>query len=186
MSGTNRFFTRLLAPLVLLLALAGCHGRGQSKEPRGDDPARWAAALEARVARNPKDLVAKRDLAHVYWLHLGKTNAAIPLLDELAGKGDSVARLSRMIIADGRAEEQALLDQAYALIGGVAKAKHTAPPAFDLAAAEVAARLLDAVLGQLEGDDTGFEAFYGGLALDGLPPAIRRPLLSARADIARA
>lgn len=183
---------RLALLLVFVISVLGCHARGQSKEPKGDDPARWAAALEARVARNPNDLLAKRDLAHVYWLHLGKTNAAIPLLDELAGKGDAVARLSRILIADGRADERVLLGNAYALIGAVAKpgrkVGQDAQPttAFDLAAAEVAARLLDAVLGQLEGETTGFEEFYGGLALDGLPPAIRRPLLSARADIARA
>jgi tetratricopeptide (TPR) repeat protein len=180
------WFIRWLAVSLLVLASFGCRAHGESKEPRGDDPARWAEVLEARVARNPKDDVAWRDLAHVYWLHLGKTPSAIPILDRLAKGGDSVARLSRMLIADGRAEEKVLLGNAYALIDAVAK-KGVAPRSeFDLAAAEVAARLLDAVLGQLEGDDTGFEAFYAGLALDGLPPAIRRPMLSARADIARA
>ncbi|HGG57971.1 MAG TPA: tetratricopeptide repeat protein, partial [Nannocystis exedens] len=64
---------------------------------------------------------ARRDLAHLYWLHRADAAAAIPILDDLAAKGDPVAQASRMLIAEARLDFRTARTWAQMLIESVAQ-----------------------------------------------------------------
>ncbi|HGG57584.1 MAG TPA: hypothetical protein ENK31_07305, partial [Nannocystis exedens] len=88
------------APILLLSA---CHPENPPSGPLAQDSVDdRIKAQEAFVAKYPGDTIARRDLAHLYWLHRADAAAAIPILDDLAAKGDPVAQASRMLIAEAR------------------------------------------------------------------------------------
>jgi tetratricopeptide (TPR) repeat protein len=144
-----------------------------------------AAALRKHLKRHPKDRDAWRDLAHIEWMWLGEVGSATKTLDRLAGEGDAAARLSRLLIAEGRMDAQAMTAHAYALVQHAASAAQGRDGAFVDAAAEVAARTLTKVHGDLQGDDERFIAFYAKLDRTRLPFSVAQPLVSLRAAIAR-
>lgn len=179
---------RVLLLALVAFAAVGCHAHGRSRRPEGDDPTRWAEQLRSRLARNPGDVQARRDLAHVEWLHLGHTEAALAELAHLTKDGDTAARLARLLIADGRLDTAATSDEAYALLreAGMPAARSGSDQAWlRRAAAEVAARRIAALHGERDGDDARFVALFDGLDLGALGTAARQTLLSVRANIAR-
>lgn len=175
--------TLLAAPLV-----GGCKPPARATDaPLSPDTARARAAeLERHIAKNPQDDAAALELAHVYWLHLRGAAKATPILDRLAAKGDPVAQMSRMLIADARLDLRKVRDLAHALVRGagrtdlapdVARTQH--------ALAELAARYLGENHGELPGDDADFEQFFADVSRLPLPVAVSQPLLGLRANIAR-
>ncbi len=184
---------RLSSFLVVLLGvvLAACRPHGRSREPAGDDPQKWADALERHLKRHPDDVDARRDLAFVHWLHLDREADAVATFDALAKDGDVLARLSRMLVADARLDTQEVYEHAYALVEQAAgptpaDARTDAESSWALqAAAEIAARRIAALHGELDGDDARFVALFDRIAIDRLTTGARQALLSVRANIAR-
>lgn len=180
---------RLAGALALfgLLAGGGCKPKEPPRGPLGQDEARTRAAeLERHLKRHPDDRAALRDLAHLRWLHLGDLKSARPLLERLAEGGDVVAMGSLMTIADARLDLVATRRWAEAIVLAAAKMDAGAagrPLALGLA--EAAARRLDALIGEIPGDDAHFIAFFEGVDRSRLPAAVTQPLLSGRASIAR-
>ncbi len=78
-------------------------------------------AQERFVAKHPGDAIARRDLAHLYWLHRADAAAAVPILDALAKGGDPVAQASRMLIAETRLNFKTARTWAHTLIEGAAQ-----------------------------------------------------------------
>ncbi|MBC8070202.1 MAG: hypothetical protein IAG13_17850, partial [Deltaproteobacteria bacterium] len=171
---------------VVLLVLSACRPNGRSRDPDGDDPKAWAEQLRKHIARHPDDLAAQRDLALVQWLHLDQETEAVAAFDRLAA-GDPVARLSRMLIADARLDTVTTNAHAYALVEQAAGAPAADPEQqwFMRAAAEIAARRIAVLHGELDDDDGRFIAFYERIALDRLSTSARQALVSVRANLAR-
>lgn len=115
---------RVLAWLpVLCVLLTACRG-GATRPPfDADDPEQTLARLEAHLRAHPDDDAARRDVAHLRWLHLGDAQAAVPELDALTGPGgDPVARVSRLIIARSRGEAEVVRRLSYAVVRDAAEA----------------------------------------------------------------
>lgn len=179
---------RALLPLALAVPLLGGGCRGAAPRPPLDpaDPQALALHLREHLRAHPEDDAARRDLAHVQWLHLGEVEAARPMIDVLAAQGDPVARLSRLVMAEARGEPQVLQPLALAAIEQAA----TADPAdrelrLYVAAAELAARLLGDHHGEQPDDDERVASFIDRLPAGRLPPTVMQPLSSLRAAIAR-
>jgi tetratricopeptide (TPR) repeat protein len=193
MSAASRVRTRdrvsrvICGALVALGLLAGCTPKAPTRGPLDEAGARARAeALERHLKRSPDDRGAMRDLAHLRWLYLEGLAQARPILERLAGEGDLVAMGSLMMIAEARLETETARDWATRLLKGansLAAGDAERPWALGLAAA--AARLLEEQLGEGSGDDAAFIRVFEGLALERFPAAVRQPLLSARAGIAR-
>ncbi len=178
-----RRFVPLVAALLLTLAVA-CKRQSTDASFDPADPAATAAALRERLAKHPEDVEARRDLALIEWVWLGKTDAGLETMEPLLKAGDPAARLGRLLVAQGRDDAQTEAAMAYALVEtGLA---HGEDP-FALAAADVAARALQSSHGDRPGDDARFTAFFAEheSELAGLPFSVRQPLLSLRASIAR-
>ena len=172
--------------LLVLFVVAGCRPRATQAPFDPSAPELTAARLRAHLEKHPEDQEAWRDLAHVYWLHLGRVDDASPILERLADGGDPTATLDRLIMSHARLDPAELQTRAYALIEAATKvAPEHGQRAFLQAAAEVAAPLLAQSLGELEGDEQRFVQFYDTLALRTLPFSVQQPLISARAAIAR-
>src|SRR5688572_27456543 len=169
---------------VLLVLVAGCHGRHSNVPFDPKHPEVAAEKLRKHLERRPNDRDAARDLAHIEWMWLGQHDNAIATLDRLAADGDVAARLSRLIIAEGRMDARAMTSHSYALISQAANHR-TGDRAFVDAAAEVAARTIAKVHGDLQNDDENFIAFYDKLDRKRLPFSVAQPLVSLRATIAR-
>ncbi len=117
---------RWLLSGALLLAAAGaqsgCKQQGAPVAPlTGETAEAQAIELAAYLAEFPQDKAAWRDLAHLYWLHTGAPDEAITILDMLVDRDDTLARASRMLIADARLNPEVARAQAIALIGDVAE-----------------------------------------------------------------
>ena len=179
----------LLALLpVVLLVLVGCRGAAPRPPLDASDPAALAERLEAHLKKHPEDDDARRDLAHVRWLHLGQGDAARPALDALAKRGDPLARLSRLVMAQARDEAEVLQPLALAAVSdaAVANAAKLSPDhRLRVAAAELAARLLADHHGEQPDDDERVAKFIDALPLGTLPLEVTQPLTSLRAAIAR-
>lgn len=177
--------------MLLLLAAPACKPPAQATEaPLTSDTARLRAAeLERVLAKNPADDGAALELAHLQWLHLRGAAKAMPTLDRLAAKGDPIAQMSRMLIADARLDLRKVRDMAHALIVGVAKLDRQATDPGLLrtrvALAELAARYLGENHGELPDDDADYQRFFAEVSQLDLPLAVRHPLLSLRANLAR-
>jgi hypothetical protein len=190
--------------MLLLVAAPACKPPARATEaPLSPDTARLrAAALERRLAKEPADDAAALELAHLQWLHLRAANKAIPTLDRLAAKGDPIAQMSRMLLADARLDLREVRAQAQALIRGAArrgaastkaadKATRTATDATEVddrtrvALAELAARYLGENHGELPDDDADFLRFFAEVERLDLPIEVSQPLLSLRANLAR-
>ncbi|MCR9161264.1 MAG: hypothetical protein ACE37F_12615 [Nannocystaceae bacterium] len=171
-----------LAALVLAFALA-CKPSPTEVPFDPTDPGTAAAALRAHLEEHPGDLQARRDLAHLEWIWLGSTDAAIANLERLIEANDDAALLSRMLIAQGRDDAQTLSDAAYAIL----ERALTEDDAFIDAAAHVAARALQRSHGDRPNDDARFSTFFDAheTSLHTLPFSVHQPLLSVRASIAR-
>jgi len=214
----RRRLRQLSLGLVLVaptLSLSACK---PAEPPRGPiDEDRVDAkieALQAFLKKNPEDPVARRDLAHLYWLHRADANAAKPLLEPLAEDGDRIAQASLMLIAQARLDASSARRWAHAVIEGTAElnaeevgeddrpsrderkmarrrrrggihSDGAIDPKVANGLAEVAARLLDEQHGALQDDDENFIAFFERVDLAHLPVEVSRPLLSQRASIAR-
>jgi hypothetical protein len=169
---------------VLLLAFAvACKPKPTEVPFDPTDPGAAAAALRAHLEDHPDDIDARRDLAHLEWIWLGSTDAAIAHLDLLIEAGDTSALLSRLLIAQGRDDAPTLADTAYALIERALKDDD----AFVHAAAHVAARALQRSHGDRPDDDERFTSFFDSneASLSKLPFSVHQPLLSVRASVAR-
>jgi len=177
-----RRFPHLAAALLLTFAVA-CKGKPTEVPFDPSEPSVAAAALRAHLEKHPEDVDARRDLAHLEWIWLGTPDSAVAHLDLLTDKGDAAARLSRLLIAQGRDEAAVEAEQAYALLE---QAMTDADP-FVQSAAHVASRALQRSHGDRPGDDARYTAFYDARAskLAQLPFSTRQPLLSLRASIAR-
>lgn len=171
----------LLWGLALLCLLAGCRPRATSGPFDAEHADAWAAQLRAYLDKHPEDEKAWRDLAHVYWLHLGKTDEAVQILEK---RDDLGSLLSRLLIADTRLEEEEARSLAYEIVKR-AEAARPDPEAFETLASELAARTLSRLHGDQSGDDEAFVTFFDGLDLDALPYEVSQPLLSLRASIDR-
>ncbi len=190
--------------MLLLVAAPACKPPARATEaPLSPDTARLRAAeLERRLAKEPADDAAALELAHLQWLHLRAANKAIPTLDRLAAKGDPIAQMSRMLLADARLDLREVRAQAQALIRGAArrgaastkaadKATRTATDATEVddrtrvALAELAARYLGENHGELPDDDADFLRFFAEAERLDLPIEVSQPLLSLRANLAR-
>lgn len=181
----RRAFVLLLMSCFLLLS-AACRGRGTDVPFDPKHPEAAAKALRKHLKRHPDDRDAWRDLAHIEWMWLGQNASAMDTLARLAEQGDPAARLSMLIVADGRMDAEAMTRLSYASIEHAAALEGTAEQrAFANAAAEVAARTLSKVHGDLPDDDDRFVAFYEKLDRKKLPFSVAQPLVSLRAAIAR-
>ncbi len=178
---------RRLGPLlVLALIVSACRAGAPLPPLDPSDPQALVAELERRLEADPDDDVARRDLAHVRWIHLGQTDAAVPDLDRLAKAGDPVARVSRMIIARARGELSVLQQQTFAAIASAATMAPDSPSLrLTQAVARYAAQLVGDYHGDRQGDDDRFVELYAGLDLRALPFGVTQPLMSLRAAIAR-
>jgi cellulose synthase operon protein C len=175
---------RALLPLALLVG--ACRGAAPRPPLDPGDPHALVEHLREHLRAHPEDDAARRDLAHLQWLHLGDVEAARPMIDVLAAQGDPVSRLSRMVMAEARGEPAALQPLALAAIERAA----TAEPGerqlrLHVAAAELAARLLAEHHGEQPDDDQRVAGFIDGLPPGRLPPPVMQPLSSLRAAIAR-
>jgi tetratricopeptide (TPR) repeat protein len=177
--------------MLLLLAAPACKPPAQATEaPLSPDTARRRATeLERHLAKNPADDGAALELAHLQWLHLRGAAKAVPTLDRLAAKGDPIAQMSRMLIADARLDLRKVRDMAQALILGVAKLDRKATPPellrTRIGLAELAARYLGENHGELPDDDADFQRFFAEASKLDLPLEVSQPLLSLRANLAR-
>ena len=177
--------------MLLLLAAPACKPPARATEaPLSPDTARLRAAeLERRLAKEPADDAAALELAHLQWLHLRAANKAIPTLDRLAAKGDPIAQMSRMLIADARLDLREVRDMAHALIVGLAKIdRKTIDPELlrtRVALAELAARYLGENHGELPDDDADYQRFFAEVTKQDLPLEVSQPLFSLRANLAR-
>jgi tetratricopeptide (TPR) repeat protein/transglutaminase-like putative cysteine protease len=176
---------RVLLPVVLLL-FAGCRGAAPRPPLDPADPQALVERLSAHLAQHPEDDAARRDLAHVRWLHLGDAAAARPALEQLAERGDPLARLSRLVMAEARDEARVLQPLALAAVKAAAETSPDDPArALHLHAAELAARLLADHHGEQPDDDARVAGFIDALPSGRLPLAVTQPLSSLRAAIAR-
>jgi cellulose synthase operon protein C len=172
--------------LVTTLLLGACKPSHSRAPFDPQDPRATVERLQKHLKRHPDDRDAWRDLAHVQWLHLAQTDVAVEILDRLAADDDVVARLSRMVLAEARHERPVLRTHAEALIRAAAKTAEGEPERELLVfSAEMAARKLADAHGDRPVDDERFAEFFDGLARDTLPYAVRLPLLSLRAGVAR-
>lgn len=176
---------RALLPVVLL-ALVGCRGAAPRPPLDPDDPQALVERLTAHLEQHPDDAAARRDLAHVQWLHLGETEAARPAIEALAEAGDPLARVSRLVMAEARDEPEVLQPLALAAVQAAAEASPDEPAyRLHLAAAELAARLLGEHHGEQPDDDARVARFIDALPAGRLPLVVTQPLSSLRAAIAR-
>lgn len=176
------------ALIALALALPACKPQAAPREPHTEEGARSRLAeLQAHLKKNPGDELAAREVAALQWLFLRQADAALPVFERLAAKGDMVAQAARMLLADSRLELAVVRAQAHALVSAAAKAPAADPEArrVQVGLAELAARLLAENHGELPDDDDDFVRFHDGLARAGLPPEVTQPLVSLRAQIAR-
>lgn len=176
-----RRFSHLAALLLAFVVACKPHATEVPFDPT--DPGAAAAALRAHLEDHPDDVRARRDLAHLEWIWLGSTDAAIGHLDRLVDAGDASALLSRLLIAQGRDDAPTLADAAYALL----EQALTEDDAFVDAAAHVAARTLQRTHGDRPDDDERFTTFFDTheTSMHTLPFSVHQPLLSVRASIAR-
>lgn len=176
----------IVLAVALVLGLGACRVQGP-QAPLSDDAARAEIErLQRHLKRHPGDDDAWRELAHLHWLWVNEPEPAIEILDRLAAAGDPTARLSRTIIAHGRLEDEAVWENATALIESASSAEgKLAPRELRLRYAEAAVRFLDDVRDDTPADDRRFVAFFEGLDLSRLPVEVSQPLLSARASIER-
>lgn len=179
--------TALYAFLQLaVLVLASCRGAAPRPPLDPSDPRALVEHLQAYLAEHPEDDDARRDLAHVQWLHLGDAAAARPALDALTERDDPLARLSRLVMAEARDEAQVLQPLALAAIAGaVAAAPDDPRRGLHVAAAELGARLLGDHHGEQPDDDARVARFIDALPTGRLPTTVTQPLSSLRAAIAR-
>lgn len=176
---------RALLP-VALLVLVGCRGAAPRPPLDAGDPTALVERLQAHLREHPEDDAARRDLAHVQWLHLGQGDAARPALDRLAAEGDPLARVSRLVMAQARDEPQVLQPLALAAVKAAAEASpEDSQYRLHLAAAELAARLLGDHHGEQPDDDARVAEFIDALPAGRLPLVVTQPLSSLRAAIAR-
>lgn len=176
---------RAVVPALVLL-LAAC--RGAAPRPPFDpaDPQAMAQELEAHLRAHPDDDAARRDLAHLRWLHLSNAGDARPLLDQLVKAGDPLARLSRLLVAQSHDEPGVLSSLSFAAIEDAAATSPEDPSwRLRIAAAELAARLLADHHGERPDDDVAVAAMIDGLPAHALPFRVMQPLTSLRAAIAR-
>lgn len=177
--------------MLIALAAPACKPPARAPEaPLSPDTARLRAAeLERHLAKNSGDDAAALELAQLQWVHLRATARAIPALDRLAAKGDPVAQVSRLLIADARLDLREVRKQAQALIRGAAAAPAGAEAPelarTRVALAELAARYLGENHGELPDDDAEFTRFFAEASRLALPVAVTQPLLSLRANLAR-
>ncbi|MCH9680852.1 MAG: tetratricopeptide repeat protein [Deltaproteobacteria bacterium] len=172
--------------LISLVPLTACRGAAPMPPLDPADPQALEKHLVDRLAADPEDTAARRDLAHLRWIHLGQTDAAIPDLDRLAQSGDPLARVSRMIIARSRGELDVLQEQAFnALRAGATATSDDASYRLVTAVARHAAQVVGDQHGDREGDDERFVQLYEALDISALPFEVAQPLMSLRAAIAR-
>lgn len=172
-------------PLALLVVTA-CRGAAPQAPFDPSDPVAMMERLQARLREHPEDTAAKRELAHVQWMHLGDVKSARPALDELVAAGDPLARLSRLVMAEAHDEPQVVQPLAIAAIRDAAQTPKGDPQwRLQVATAELAARLLSEHHGEQPADDETVASFIDGLELARLPFRVAQPLLSLRAAIAR-
>lgn len=198
--GPGRCLAQHLRAAALLLGLApalgaatGCRPQRGSTTPTSGGWQAKAQALQARVDKDPDDLDAWRDLAHVRWIHLGQAEQGATLLRANAEqRGDLASRLSLVMIADAHLDPAGVTTHGYALIEQAAAVGVDDPQrAFADAAAETVARRIAAAHGDQADDDTNFVAMFDPLRADidagrsHLSFAALQPLLSLRAAIAR-
>ncbi|MEM7154982.1 MAG: hypothetical protein AAF799_19195 [Myxococcota bacterium] len=182
----RRLVTRLGLMLSVVGVLSACRGTAPTPPLDPNDPQALEKHLLERLQKNPDDVGAQRDLAHLRWMHIGSTTEALPSIDRLAADGDAVSRLSRLVIAGTRDEPAVVQALAFAALRDLS-ASDPADPDYRLhaAAAEYAARLISDVHGDREGDDDRFVELYDELEVGALPFSVAQPLLSLRAAIAR-
>jgi tetratricopeptide (TPR) repeat protein len=179
---------RLVFGLLALALLAACRLRIPDAPMEADRVQAAIARLERQVARRPGDARASRDLAHLYWLHAGKTELALPLLDRLAAGGDPVARLSRALIARERLDAPRVWEHAGAILRDAAGPAGAGRDGRELRLlAPPAARLLEDVRRDRPADDRAFVELFDAVApgLEQLGPETAEELLGTRAAIAR-
>ena len=123
------FRSGLMALFALLVVASGCRPRGANAPFDPNAPEAAAARLEAYLAKHPDDKDAWRDLGHIYWLYLGRSDDAIAVFDRLAKDGDAVARMSRMLMAESRLDIATTQRHAYALVEQAATTKRRRPVA---------------------------------------------------------
>ncbi|MEX1368774.1 MAG: hypothetical protein AB1Z98_36940 [Nannocystaceae bacterium] len=173
----------LLGALVLITA---CRGAAPRAPFDPSAPADQASMLRAYLLEHPEDDQAWGRLAHVEWLHMGKVEEAVPILDRLAAAGDPVARLSRLVLATWRDEPEVAQGLAFATLEALAAGDPAEPEhRLRVAAAEHAARVLGDTHGEREGDDARVSAVLDDMDVASLPFSVAQPLLSLRAAIAR-
>jgi cellulose synthase operon protein C len=171
---------------VVLLVLAACRGAAPRPPLDPADPEATVARLQAHLRLHPEDDAARRDLAHVQWLHLGDGAAARPALDALAAAGDPLARLSRLVMAQAHDEPEVLQRLALAAVRDAAATPPEDPRyRLHVAAAELAARLLGDHHGERPADDERVANALDELLRARLPFRVMQPLSSLRAAIAR-
>ncbi|MEZ4452800.1 MAG: hypothetical protein R3B09_25285 [Nannocystaceae bacterium] len=180
---------RLVACLSLALGLsaAACKAKEPTRGPLDEDGARAKVqALQKRLAKDPKDVAAHRDLGGLYWMFLHESGEARRHFEAAAAGGDLVAMASLMVMANARLDHQGVRRWGEALVqrrasdGGEGEegARRTA-------LAAVAARFLDQDYGGEAGGEDEFIRFFDGLERVRLPATVSQPLLSRRAAIAR-
>ena len=189
---TSRKPTRLLtAALVAVFALpiaGGCRPKVRDSLEFGQGAAaEHAARLEKWLSKHPDDHEARLELAHVYWLHLADSAAAIGHLDRLTAlpTPPPLARFSRAMIAQGRLDLDRAWSEGTALLREAGQHEGRRDRALALALAAPMARSLDAMHELLPAGDREFVDLYAGLDLDGFPGEAVEQLVSTRADIAR-
>jgi len=186
----------LAISVLLTLGLgsaAGCRPRVKTNAPATENWQAQAKALEAKVADDPNDAAAWRDLGHIRWIQLGQPDVAKPIfVANVDERGDLPSRLALLVMADARLETAAVVEHAFALVQAAARVPSDDPMrAYANGAAEYAARRIAAVHGDLPGDDKHFSAMFDALSSEidaggaRLAFSALQPLLSLRAAIAR-
>ncbi len=179
----------LLVPSVLVTT--GCRPKVAARGPFDADAAeRHAEALEAWLRKHPDDHRARLELGVVYWTHLAHSDKAREHLQRVADTtGHPLARFSLATIGQSQLDLELVWAQASALIREAPKREDKHERALALALTSPAARLIDAIQGQREGDEQEFAELF-----DAIAPAIERgvypadavhELLSTRAQHAR-
>lgn len=177
---------RMLALLLFLVAFVGACKPKASNAPLSPSAVDAAIArLEREVERDPDDGDAWRELAHLRWLYKGQSDKASPILDRLAGEGDPIAALSRLVIAHGQLDFDVVKTQAMVVVRAAADDRPFEERALAIALAESAVRFLEDVHGTDPGDDDRFLTFFETVDLTRLPIEVTQPLLSLRASIER-
>jgi len=168
-----------------LMVCAACRLHGPQGPWTESHAKAVAAKLERHLRRHPHDVIAKRDLAHVWWLYLGHTARALPVLDALARAGDPLAKASRIILARARLDHRTVQREAAAIVARASQQHSDGTGSLWDALAELGARAWVESLGSLPGDEDAFVRAYRDLPLEWLPNDVKQVLTSERAAIAR-